>query len=140
MVFQFSFAPHLELVHKIMIKVAKKSIYAILATVDNNDEELIIALTGAEALINSRRLTNQSMDPNDDVLLTPNHFCTDKLSDNFFFLNSMLLVIYKNFINFKHQTTHNRLHYITCNTRSSLIPLRAHIHTHLHIHNNKRYD
>lgn len=85
MVFQFSFAPHLELVHEVMIKVAKKSIYAILVTVDNNDEELIIALTGAEALINSRRLTNQSMDPNDDVLLTPNHFCTDKLSDIFFF-------------------------------------------------------
>ena len=59
--------------------------YAILETADINDEELIIALTGAEALINSRRLTNQSMDLNDDVPLTPNHFCTNKLADNFFF-------------------------------------------------------
>jgi hypothetical protein len=31
-------------------------------------------VTGAEALINSRPLTYQSVHPNDDVPLTPNHF------------------------------------------------------------------
>lgn len=57
-----------------MKKAARRAIYAILGTADINDEKLITAFTGAEALINSRPLTYQSVDPNDDVTLTPNHF------------------------------------------------------------------
>ena len=37
-------------------------------------EELLTAFTGAEALINSRPLTYQSVHPQDDVPITPNHF------------------------------------------------------------------
>lgn len=85
MVFQFSVSTLLWTSARNHDKGGQKAIYAILETADINDEELIIALTGAEALINSRRLTNQSMDPNDDVSLTPIHFCTDNLADYFFF-------------------------------------------------------
>ena len=35
-----------------MMKAAKKTIYGILGTADINDEELITAFTGAEALLN----------------------------------------------------------------------------------------
>ena len=86
MVFQFSVSSSLWTSARNHDKGGQKAIYAILETADINDEELILALTGAEALINSRRLTNQSMDPNENVPLTPNHFCADKLADNLFFL------------------------------------------------------
>ena len=67
-------APHFGGVHEIMIKAAKRAIFAILGSADVNDEELMTAFTGAEALINSRPLTYQSANPSDDVPLTPNHF------------------------------------------------------------------
>ena len=51
-----------------MIKVAKRAI------LDVNDEELMTAFMGAESLMNSRPLTYQSVNPEDDVPLTPNHF------------------------------------------------------------------
>ena len=66
-------APHFGGVHESMIKSAKRAVYAILKGADVNDEELMTALTGAEALINSRPLTYQSAHPQDDVPLTPNH-------------------------------------------------------------------
>ena len=39
-----------------------------------NDEELMAAFSGAEALINSRPLTYQSAEVKDSIPLTPNHF------------------------------------------------------------------
>jgi len=53
-------APHFGGVHETMIKSAKRATYAILGTADVTDEELMTAFTDAEALINSRPLTNQS--------------------------------------------------------------------------------
>ena len=41
------------------------------------------AFTGAEALINSRPLTYQSANPNDDVPLTPNHFLHGQIGGQF---------------------------------------------------------
>ena len=58
-------APHFGGVHESMIKSAKRAVYAILKGADVNDEELMTALTGAEALINSRPLTYQSAHPQD---------------------------------------------------------------------------
>ena len=46
---------------------------AILGNADVTDDELMTAFTRAEALINSRPLTYQSADPEDDTPLTPNH-------------------------------------------------------------------
>jgi hypothetical protein len=48
--------------------------YAILGNADITDEELLTTFTGTEALINSRPLTYQSANPNDDIPLTSNHF------------------------------------------------------------------
>jgi len=66
-----------------MIKAAKKAIYGILGTADINDEELITAFTGAEALINSRPLTYQTTNPDDDGPLTPSHFLHGQIGGQF---------------------------------------------------------
>ena len=67
-------SPHFGGVFQIMIKSAKNAIAAILTNADVNDEELLTALAGAEALINLRPLTYQTADPSDNVPLTSNHF------------------------------------------------------------------
>ena len=72
-------APHFGGVFETMIKAAKRAILPILGNADINDEELMTAFTGAEALINSRPLTYQSVNPEDNVPLTPNHFLHGKL-------------------------------------------------------------
>jgi hypothetical protein len=67
-------APHFGGVFEVMVKAAKKALYAVLGNSDITDEELITACAGAESLINSRPITYQTADPQDDVPLTPNHF------------------------------------------------------------------
>ena len=67
-------APHFGGAHEVMVKAAKKAIYAVLSSSDVTDEELITVVTGAESLLNSRPLTYQSANIKDDVPLTPNHF------------------------------------------------------------------
>ena len=66
-------APHFGGIHEYMIKSAKRAIKAILSHADVTEEELLSEFVGAEGLINSRPLTYQSSDPNDDVPSTPNH-------------------------------------------------------------------
>jgi len=75
--------PHFSGVHEIMIKAAKRAIYAILSSADITDEELLSAIVGAEGLINSRPLTYQSASPKDDVPLTPNHFLHGQVGGRF---------------------------------------------------------
>ena len=74
------YAPHFGGVFEVMIKAAKK---AIVGNSDVTDEELMTAFTGAEALINSRPLTYQSANPQDDVPLTPNHLICGQLGGMF---------------------------------------------------------
>ena len=76
-------APHFGGAHEIMIKGAKRAIYAILGNSGITDEELMTAFTGAEALLNSRPLTYQSANPEDDVPLTPNHFLFGQVGGQF---------------------------------------------------------
>ena len=66
-----------------MIKAAKKAINAILQNAYINDEELLMAFTGAESLINSRLLTYQTANPKDNVPLTPNHFLIGQIGGRF---------------------------------------------------------
>ena len=66
-----------------MIKSAKRAIHAILGNADINDEELLTAMIGAEALTNSRPLTYQSANPSDDIPLTPNHFFHGQIGGQF---------------------------------------------------------
>ena len=76
-------APHFGGVHETMIKSAKKAIQAILGNADVTDEELMTAMIGAEALINSRPLTYQSANPANGVPLTPNHFLHGQIGSQF---------------------------------------------------------
>ena len=76
-------APHFGGVHESMIKSAKRSLNAILGNADITDEELMTALTGAEALVNSRPLIYQSANPHDDIPLTPNHFLHGQIGGHF---------------------------------------------------------
>ena len=52
---------------KVMIKAAKETVITILENPDVTDEELMTVFTGTEALINSRPLTYQSANPQDDA-------------------------------------------------------------------------
>lgn len=72
-------ASHFGGVFEIMIKAAKRAIYAILANAEVTDEELTSAFIGAEALLNSRPLTYQSASPTDIIPLTPSHFLHGEL-------------------------------------------------------------
>ena len=67
-------APHFGGAHEVMVKAAKKVIYAVVGDRDVTDEELITVFAGVKSLHNSRPLTCQSSDPRDDVPLIPNHF------------------------------------------------------------------
>ena len=66
-----------------MIKAAKRAILVILSNAGVNDEDLMTAFTGAEAFVNSRLLTYQSANPNDDEPLTPNHFLQGQIGGEF---------------------------------------------------------
>ena len=76
-------APHVGGAHEVMVKAAKKAIYAVFGNSDVTDEELITAITGAENLLNSRPLTYQSANIKDDVPLTPNHFLYGQMGGQF---------------------------------------------------------
>ena len=76
-----------------MIKSPKRAITAMLNHAGVNDEELMTAFCGAEALINSRPLTYQSANVKDDVPLTPNHFLHGQRGDNLLQRSLMRLVI-----------------------------------------------
>ena len=76
-------APHFGGVHETMIKAAKRAVNAVLGNADVTDEESTTAFTGAEALLNSRPLTNQSANPEDDIPLTQNHFLIGQIGGQF---------------------------------------------------------
>ena len=71
--------PHFGGVLERKIKAAKRAIKAILGKAEVNDEELETTIIGVGSLINSRPLTQVSEDPNDDPVLTPNHFLIGKM-------------------------------------------------------------
>ena len=75
-------APHFGGAHEVMVKAAKKAIYAVVGERDVNDEELITVFAGMESLLNSRPLTYQSSDPRDDVPLTPYHVLHGQIEDS----------------------------------------------------------
>ena len=76
-------APHFGGAHEVMVQADKKSINAVAGQRDVTDEELITMFTGLESLLNFRLLTYQSLDPRDDVPLTPNHFLHGQMGAKF---------------------------------------------------------
>ena len=75
--------PHLKGVFESMIKSAKRAIYAVLKDADINDEELETTFIRVESVMNSRPLTTVSDDPNDEPVLTPNHFLIGRMGGDF---------------------------------------------------------
>ena len=59
---------------EVLIKSAKKALRAILGESRTSDEELLTAVVEVEAILNSRPLTYCSSDPDDEHVLSPNHF------------------------------------------------------------------
>ena len=76
-------APHFGGVHESMMKSAKKAIKAITGNVDVNNEELMPIFTAAESLLNSQPLTYQTSNPEDETLLTLNHFLHGQIGGQF---------------------------------------------------------
>ena len=76
-------APHFGGVYETMIKAAKRAILAILGNADITDEELLTTFTEVESLLNSRPLTYQTANPEDNVPLTPNHFLQGQVGGMF---------------------------------------------------------
>ena len=68
-------APHFGGAHEVMVKAAKKAIYAVVGD--------YTVFAGVESLLNSRPLIYQSSDPRDDVPLTPNHFLHGQMGGHF---------------------------------------------------------
>ena len=67
-------ASHFGGFYEALIKSSKRAINAVLGNADITDEELLTEVTRAEGLLNSRPLMYQSSDPEDEPVLTPNHF------------------------------------------------------------------
>ena len=76
-------APHFGGVFESMIKSAKRAIRAVLEDADVSNEELQTTFIGVESLMNSRPLTTLSNDPNDEPVLTPNHFLIGQMGGDF---------------------------------------------------------
>ena len=81
--FNPTLAPHFGGAHESMIKAAIRAISAALGNSDITGEELITPVTGAESLKNSRPLTHQSANPDDDISIKPNHFLHGTIEEEF---------------------------------------------------------
>ena len=66
-----------------LVKAAKRAIYAVVGDRGVTDKELITVSIGVESLLNSRPLTYQSSDLRDDVPLTPNQFLHGQMGGQF---------------------------------------------------------
>ena len=73
-------APHFGGVFERMIRSVKQAVNAVLGNADVSNEELQTTFTGVESLMNSRPLAQLSHDPNDEPVLTPNHFLVGHMS------------------------------------------------------------
>ena len=76
-------APHFNGLHKIFIKAAKRAMFHVMNRADLTDEELMTAIVGAEGLLNSRPITYQSSNVDDEEPLTPNHFLFNQVGGHF---------------------------------------------------------
>ena len=73
-----------------MIKSAKRTIFAVLGDAEVIDEELVTIFIGVDSLLNSRPLTAVSDNPNDDHVLTPNHFLIGQMGGDMYHRESTL--------------------------------------------------
>jgi len=64
-------APHFNGLHEILIKAAKREMFHVMYRADLTDEELMTAFVGNEGLVNSRPITYQSSNVDDEEPLKP---------------------------------------------------------------------
>ena len=70
---------HFGGVFESLIKVAKKTLKAIVGNAGLSDDELQTAFKEVEGLTNARSITYEGPDPRDEPVLTPNHFLVGQL-------------------------------------------------------------
>ena len=70
---------HFGGVFESLVKVAKKTLKAVVGNAGLTDDELQTAIKEVEALMNSKPLTYEGADPRDEPVLTPNHFLVGQL-------------------------------------------------------------
>ena len=70
---------HFGGVFESLVKVAKKTLRAVVGNAGLTADELQTAIKEVEALMNSRPLTYEGADPRDEPVLTPNHFLVGQL-------------------------------------------------------------
>ena len=75
-------ASHMSGVWERLVRVVKRSLKAILGKEPLNDEVLCTVFTEAERIANSRPLTKNPTNPEDEDPLTPNHFLNLRPSTN----------------------------------------------------------
>ncbi|XP_074612382.1 uncharacterized protein LOC141866735 [Acropora palmata] len=72
---------HFGGVSESLVKVAKKTLKAVVGNAGLTDDELQTAMKEVEALMNSRQLTYEAADPRDEPMLTPYHFLVGQLGE-----------------------------------------------------------
>ncbi|XP_029209224.2 uncharacterized protein LOC114972966 [Acropora millepora] len=70
---------HFYGVFESLVKVAKRTLKAVVGNAGLIDDELQTAIKEVEVLMNSRTLTYKGADPRDEPVLTPNHFLVGRL-------------------------------------------------------------
>ena len=70
---------HFGGVFESLVKVAKKTLRAVVGNAGLTNDELQTAIKEVEALMNSRPLTYEGADPQDEPVLTPNNFLVGQL-------------------------------------------------------------
>ena len=90
-------APHFGRVFERMIRSVKRAVNAVLGNSDVTDGELQTIFTGVESLINFRPSKLLSSNPNDEPVLTPNHFLMEHFSTG---ISKLKCVQYYNFATF----------------------------------------
>ena len=68
-------------VFEIIVKAMKRALHSTYGYADLYIDEFITAITGVEGLLNSRPLGLVKMDPEESVILTPNHFLNCPIGD-----------------------------------------------------------
>ena len=76
-------SPHHGGVFEAMIRCAKRALTSVMGRADLHDEELLTAFVEAEGMLNSRPLAALSDDPQDEAVLTPNHFLVGRMDPPF---------------------------------------------------------
>ena len=74
-----SLGSHFGGVFESLVKVAKKTLKAVVGNAGLTDDEMQTAIKEVEALMNSKPLTYEGADPRDKPVLTPNHLLVGQL-------------------------------------------------------------